>query len=106
VELSSETVIEASAERVWEIVGLRFARIGEWTTAIPVSRPSPRAVVEAEAPVAARVCETGVRMDEAGAPWDSNPRKTPIEIRDRRHASATSPRPLRPLTRPADFRSL
>lgn len=62
VKLSNETIIEASADRVWEIVGRQFARIGEWATAIPASRPSSRAVGDADAPVAGRVCETGLPM--------------------------------------------
>jgi Polyketide cyclase / dehydrase and lipid transport len=62
VNLSSETIIEASADRVWEIVGHQFPRIGEWATAILASRPNPREVGNADAPVAGRVCETGVRM--------------------------------------------
>ncbi len=62
LKLSSETIIEASAERVWEIVAHQFARIGEWATAIPASRPSAEGVGASDAPVPARVCETGVSM--------------------------------------------
>ena len=62
MKLSSETVIEASADRVWEIVGHQFARIGEWAAAIPASLANPPAAAVAGAPVAGRVCETGTRM--------------------------------------------
>jgi Polyketide cyclase / dehydrase and lipid transport len=59
--LSSETIIEASADRVWEVVGHQFARIGEWATAIPASRATSDCG-NTSAPVAGRVCETGVSM--------------------------------------------
>ena len=62
MKVSSETVIDASADRVWEIVGHQFARIGEWATAIPASRPVSQTPGAAEAPVAGRVCETGLPM--------------------------------------------
>jgi hypothetical protein len=62
VTVSSETLIEASADRVWETVGHQFARIGEWATAIPASRPMSQALGLAGAPVAGRVCETGLPM--------------------------------------------
>ena len=77
MKVSSETIIEASADRVWEVVGHQFARIGEWATAIPASRPKSQAPGPVAAPVAGRVCETGlpivplveeriVAYDEAG----------------------------------------
>ena len=61
VKLSSETIVEASADRVWEVVGHQFAHIGEWARAIPASRARDEAGATA-APVAGRVCETGVSM--------------------------------------------
>jgi Polyketide cyclase / dehydrase and lipid transport len=60
VKVSSETIIDASADRVWEIVGHQFTRIGEWATAIPTSRPSSQTPSAAGAPAAGRVCETGL----------------------------------------------
>jgi hypothetical protein len=65
VKVSSETIIDASADRVWEIVGHQFARIGEWATAIPASRPISRASSAVEEPVAGRVCETGLPLVSA-----------------------------------------
>jgi hypothetical protein len=50
VKVSSETIIDASADRVWEIVGHQFARIGEWATAIPASRPISQTPGAAEIP--------------------------------------------------------
>src|SRR5918996_1770117 len=57
MKLSGEVIVEASADRVWEILGHRFADIGEWATAIDDSRP---AVGQAEA-LPGRVCQTGMR---------------------------------------------
>lgn len=61
MNLSSETIIDASADRVWEVVGHRFAQIGEWATAIPASRAKEDGGPTG-APVAGRVCKTGVSM--------------------------------------------
>jgi carbon monoxide dehydrogenase subunit G len=76
-ELSIEFVVAAPADAVWDVLGPRFERIGEWATAIPASTAlSPAAetgTAEAAtglpagqiiggAPVAGRVCTTGVRL--------------------------------------------
>ena len=55
-------IMEAPAERVWEIVAHRFADVGQWATAIPVSRPSSEPARDPGSPVAGRVCETGVSL--------------------------------------------
>jgi hypothetical protein len=60
--VTSETIIEASANRVWEIVAHQFALIGEWATAIPASRTNPQAVGDADAGFVGRVCETRLPM--------------------------------------------
>lgn len=62
MRLSSEIMIYAPAERVWEIVGRRFDRIGEWATAIASSRPSGPGDAESGVPVAGRDCQTGIRI--------------------------------------------
>jgi hypothetical protein len=62
VKLSSERVIEAPADRVWNIIAHQFAHIGEWATAIPASRPITETVGDTDAPVAGRVCDTGLRI--------------------------------------------
>jgi Polyketide cyclase / dehydrase and lipid transport len=70
-ELSINLVVEAPADSVWDVVGRRFDRIGEWATAIPasVAIPAPTCPslsascpAAAAAPVAGRVCETGIRL--------------------------------------------
>jgi hypothetical protein len=75
-ELSSDLIVGAPADRVWQVIGPGFDRIGEWATAIPSSTaiPAARAATEAvdgirrpvaaaiDAPVAGRVCRTGIRL--------------------------------------------
>src|SRR3954470_12814116 len=51
-ELSTEFDVAAPADAVWEVVGRRFDRIGEWATAVRTSTAVP----------AGRVCTTGVRL--------------------------------------------
>jgi hypothetical protein len=72
--LSHHFTVEAPADAVWEVIGRRFDRIGDWATIIPRSaaaghtmgdaapagRPTPSGIVDA--PVAGRVCHTGVRL--------------------------------------------
>ncbi len=62
VKASGEIPVEASAEQVWDVVARQFSHIGDWATAIPASRANPEAHVKTDAPVAGRVCETGVPM--------------------------------------------
>jgi hypothetical protein len=58
--LSAQIIVEAPADAVWEVVGRRFDRIGEWATAIPGSLALPPSPSSPPAPVAGRVCATGV----------------------------------------------
>lgn len=60
--LSREVIIEAPAERLWDIIGRGFGRIGDWASPIPASEPIDRAGSETGASVAGRVCDTGLRM--------------------------------------------
>jgi Polyketide cyclase / dehydrase and lipid transport len=57
MKLSGEITIEASAERVWEILGHQFAEIGDWAAAIDDSRPAFESTDE----LPGRVCQTGMR---------------------------------------------
>jgi hypothetical protein len=76
-EISLELIVDAPADAVWDVVGRRFDRIGEWATAVPssaaISLPaadaaegpsiwSCGAATAVAAPVAGRVCQTGVRF--------------------------------------------
>lgn len=71
--MSKELVVAAPAEAVWQVLGPGFARIGEWATAIPASTALTAVAGSAhrgggvlaglvDAPVAGRVCATGLRM--------------------------------------------
>jgi hypothetical protein len=72
-DITKELTIDASPDTVWRILGPGFARIGDWATAIPASAAliavSERSRIRidgiaaaADAPVAGRVCKTGLRM--------------------------------------------
>jgi hypothetical protein len=49
--------IDAPADRVWDILGPRFARIGEWASAIPSSQPGTEPP-DGDAPPDERVCSS------------------------------------------------
>jgi hypothetical protein len=59
--LHAHVVINAPAAAAWTVVAHQFDRVGEWATAIPVSAATPGPAA-AGAPVAGRVCRTGIRM--------------------------------------------
>ena len=42
-ELSIDLIIAVTADRVWEVIGRRFDRIGDWATAITHSTGVPNA---------------------------------------------------------------
>jgi hypothetical protein len=74
--LSKQIIVAAPADAVWQVIGPGFDRIGDWATAIPASTAvaappvsqapagSARTTVPAlvDAPVAGRVCITGIRL--------------------------------------------
>lgn len=72
--LSKHRIVNAPADAVWQVVGRQFDRIGEWATAIKTSTAipaatqtttatdAPAAAAMGTAPVAGRVCHTGVRL--------------------------------------------
>lgn len=60
--LTNTIVVDVPAQRVWEEIAHRFDRIGDWATAIPASTAHPIAGSAIGAPVAARICQTGIRM--------------------------------------------
>ena len=66
MNFSGHIIINAPAEAVWDIIGRQFDRIGEWATAISASAAVPQDLpgkpTVTAAPVAGRVCDTGIRM--------------------------------------------
>ncbi len=60
--LSNHITVEAPADAVWEVVAHQFDRIGQWATAVPASTAHGGAPSTFGAPVAGRVCRTGVRL--------------------------------------------
>lgn len=60
--ISASIIIAAPADVVWEVVAHRFDRVGEWATAIRASLPLPGPPDAEGAPVAGRVCRTGLAM--------------------------------------------
>jgi len=59
--LTNSIVIDAPAEAVWQVVAHRFDRMGDWATAIRSSTAQPVGESMVDAPVAGRVCHTGIR---------------------------------------------
>ncbi|MEV0947090.1 SRPBCC family protein [Rhodococcus sp. NPDC049939] len=62
MKLSNDREIVASADAVWDVIGRRFDKIGEWATVVPASTAVPGSPTVGEAPVAGRVCQTGIRV--------------------------------------------
>jgi carbon monoxide dehydrogenase subunit G len=58
--LTAETVIDAPADQVWQVVAHEFDRIGGWATVVPSS--APIAAPTDEVAAAGRVCHTGLAM--------------------------------------------
>jgi hypothetical protein len=59
--LTNSIVTDAPAEAVWQVVAHHFDRIGDWATAIPASTAQSVQVSMVDAPVAGRICHTGIR---------------------------------------------
>jgi len=68
--LSTDLIVEAPADAVWEVVGRRFHHIAEWATAITASTaipalavaPPSRPAATFGAPIAGGVCEVGLPL--------------------------------------------
>jgi len=58
--LSTSIIVEAPAEAVWDVVGRRFDRIGEWATAIAAS--TALATGSDRKTGSGRTCTTGIRL--------------------------------------------
>src|SRR5213592_2443956 len=56
----AQSTIDAPATAVWDIVAHRFDHVGDWATVIPASHAAPGEPRVIGAPVAGRVCTTGI----------------------------------------------
>ncbi|WP_164874168.1 SRPBCC family protein [Rhodococcus spongiicola] len=84
MKLSNNAEIVAPVEAVWDVIGRRFDKIGEWATDVPASAAIPgSAPTVDEAPVAGRVCQTGIRVapyvTEAIVAYDDSARSLTYE---------------------------
>jgi hypothetical protein len=91
-------VIDAPADTVWEVIAGRFDRIGEWATAIPTSSlgVADLGLVNLDGPIAARVCETGIRalpqVTETIVAFDASNRSLTYQATDGMPAFLTAAR--------------
>ena len=58
MEFQKSIVIDAPADRVWEVVAHEFDRVGEWSSAVQSSGPNTAADAPDGATVGGRVCAT------------------------------------------------
>lgn len=58
MNIQKTVTVNASAERVWDILGPNYERAGDWASSVFVSRARPGTPAVAGAPVAGRTCET------------------------------------------------
>tara|TARA_B110000211_G_C14056203_1_gene543489 strand:+ start:1518 stop:1997 length:480 start_codon:yes stop_codon:yes gene_type:complete len=74
MKFSKEITINASAEKVWNIIGLNFADVGKWDGAVSKSIINKQATIVNGSPYGGRICETSfgkisekfTAYDEAG----------------------------------------
>jgi hypothetical protein len=60
MKFSKEIVINAPAEKVWDIIGHRFTDVGQWARSITSSVINHDAEKVGSSPVGGRVCETSI----------------------------------------------
>jgi hypothetical protein len=69
VRVTKQVDIEASADRVWQVIGTQFYDVGAWTTSVPQSRQAPgnesRQCTVAGAPGVTHLTERLVGFDDA-----------------------------------------
>ena len=107
--LTSDIVIDAPADAVWQVIAHQFDRIGDWATAIPASTAHPPALSVVGAPVAGRVCHTGIRLvptvTETIVGYDEAARTLTYEATDGMPAFVTRARNQWQVTAIADARA-
>ena len=58
MEFTKQIIVNASAEKVWDVLGKDFANIGVWSTAVAHSSVNNEAARVNNSPVGGRVCDT------------------------------------------------
>ena len=58
MKFSKQITINASAEKVWDVLGRDFVNIGTWATSVPHSAVNNEAARVNNSPVGGRVCNT------------------------------------------------
>ncbi|MEM9157034.1 MAG: SRPBCC family protein [Cyanobacteria bacterium P01_F01_bin.33] len=58
MEIKRQVIINASADKVWNILGPQYDRVAEWVSTVQVSRSHDSGAVLPHAPISGRVCET------------------------------------------------
>lgn len=58
MEFKKNIEIDASADRVWEVVAREFDRVGAWSSAVESSGPNVKAAIPEGATVGGRICAT------------------------------------------------
>ncbi len=85
MEIERKTVINATADHVWELLGPGFANIGDWFSGVLASEGLPHAAssaqVEATCDIAGRVCTTAQgELTERITRYDPDARSFSFEI--------------------------
>lgn len=60
MKISKTIIIDAPAEKVWDILGPNYTNAGDWASSVYASHARPGTPKVAAAPVAGRVCQTSL----------------------------------------------
>lgn len=60
MQIKKQFTVNASADRLWEIMGLQFDRVSDWASSIHDSQGRNSGIVPQGAPCSGRVCETSM----------------------------------------------
>ena len=60
MKIKRQFTIRASAEKLWEIMGIRFADVSDWASSIDSSQATSMGIVPIDAPCGGRICQTSM----------------------------------------------
>ena len=73
MEFTKQVSVNASAEKVWDVIGRDFANIGVWSTAVSHSVANNEVAPVNNSPVGGRVCDTSFgKISEEFTAYDDN----------------------------------